>query len=808
MSSNARKNAVHKLILDMFLFLTTSAALLLAVQSTKADSVSHIGTNQRLLVICVKYTDVATTRMPNAAGWVTLLTSETNTFYNRATFNQTNFTFSTTSGGPSDGWHSLGYAGADYGFFKTGQDAINLADPFVDFSQFNRVLVMTNWQGFGGQGGGPWGWAVNEGVEYTENGVGKRLMTMAIVNEWVANGGFGNPFDDAGSVAAHELGHELGAPTHYADVRFFPGLSRDVITPWDIMGLSPTLNHFIGWAKTERTWIPAGARIQTIGPPVGSDIDTTITLRPLETSTGSAQIIRIPFTPTAAGTPFSGYMIENRRRINGDERLPSDGVMVTLVDENPNTILKVMVLEDPGSPGDVNQAPLEVGDVFSDPSRNLTVTVVSQSGDNFNVRVQYRLPPTARPDPMIIPWGAPPWETADIWIDSEKNGFGTYRYTDGGGQPTGNGDDAWVNRSNRVMVRVRNIGPGIATNVRVQVFVNSPPGMGDAGPNWDYLGTIIIPSISAGSVAQDFVNWTPTVGAHTCIKAVIENIAGELSTSNNVAQENVSAFDTSMGSPFKPVGLTIDVFNPFAFKTPIRFHVRDVPKGWGVIVEPMEIILPPNGQGRVHFEVFPSGMPGGKVYPELRKYQDQYRPGFIGQPRIEAQVPYADTYIPIGGVDVWTHLTNPTKLTCEVAGRKTEPRPVIEPPKLTQPPGLMALPQLKVLPPKTSKQESDLRAILEFGTLVPRTLPAPNVPGGQALVWNGQLTPALASATIAVEFTDGKTREVIITKTDSKGRYQVRFAPPNPGRWSVQAFFGGDLVHESADSNPCPARVG
>jgi len=43
-------------------------------------------------VICVKYTDAATTRLANCSDWVTLL-------YNRATFSQTNFQFETISGG-------------------------------------------------------------------------------------------------------------------------------------------------------------------------------------------------------------------------------------------------------------------------------------------------------------------------------------------------------------------------------------------------------------------------------------------------------------------------------------------------------------------------------------------------------------------------------------------------------------------------------------------------------------------------------------------------------------------------------------
>ena len=51
-----------------------------------AAPVSPVGVNQRTLVICVKYSDAATTRLTNCSDWVALLGSETNQFYNRATF--------------------------------------------------------------------------------------------------------------------------------------------------------------------------------------------------------------------------------------------------------------------------------------------------------------------------------------------------------------------------------------------------------------------------------------------------------------------------------------------------------------------------------------------------------------------------------------------------------------------------------------------------------------------------------------------------------------------------------------------------
>jgi M6 family metalloprotease-like protein len=623
---------------------------------------SVIGTNQKILVICVKWSDVTTTRMASR-DWINLLTSQVNTFYNQASFNKTNFTFElppSQPGGPADGWFSLGYAVSNYNYHRTGQDAINLVDPFVDFAQYNGVLLITNNSGFGGQtNSGDW-WKTTRGSEqvFIENGsaVPKRQMGLSMINEWHPHD-YGMSYDEAAAVAVHEIGHQLDLQTHYADLRWSPSMNRDSITRWDVMGLSPYQQHFLGWAKADRQWFEAG-RIRTVGPPVGSNIDITISLAPQEQDINAVQLIKIPILTS----PFIGYVIENRQRINGDEGLPSAGVLVSLVDENPMVVygLKDIVMDNEPSPGQLlDGAALGVAGSFFDSERNININVVSMMSNNYNVRIQYPLPPPSRPNLMITPWGAPPYSTPDIWLDNERNGWNVYRYTDGAGNPTGQGDDAWVNHDNRVYVRVHNLGPGLATDVRVQVYVNSPPGMGDAGPDWVNIGTILFPTIAAGLAVQDFVLWRPTVTAHTCIRAEIEQVPGEVGTANHRAQENVAMFDTASGSPWKPVSLKMRVYNPHKKnETPVSFNTRDIPKGWAVEINPTELMLPAGGYGWVEFGIYPSGSPG-----DAGSERGQYEPGFLGRPKIEAFVPYADTFIPIGGIDVWAHLVEVTELT-------------------------------------------------------------------------------------------------------------------------------------------------
>lgn len=786
-----------------------------------------VGTNQRTLVICVRFTNALTTRMTDCSDWVTLLNNETNTFYNRATFNQTNFQFETVSGAgaPANGWFDLSYDNTGYGFYTTGQDAIDLADPYADFAHYDRVLVITSWPDFGGQGGGPWWWSVDEGVEATVTpaigggAVPSRQMTLSIVNEWAAST-FGNPFDEAGSVVGHELGHQLAAPTHYGTLFLPGGAARGTITPWGIMGLSPTYNHFLGFAKVDRGWIPAGPRIRSLDPlSTSTGYDVTVTLRPLEQTTTGAQVIRIPFDGSAS---FIGYMVENRRQVNGDERLPSQGVLLSAIDHSGNAAIHAFVLEDPSEPLDLDQAPLEVGETFTDTARDLSVEVLSQNGDDYDVRVRYS-PPATTFDPAITPWGAPPWETPDIWVDSERNMFGTYLYTDGSGDPVGNGDDAWVDHVNRVYVRVHNLGTGAASNVRVQIYSNSPPGMGDAGPNWAYLGTVLLPSVPAGGDASGFVNWKPTVGAHTCIKAVIVDTPGELLTTNNLAQENVTHFYSGPGSPYQAVHLEATVYNPYDQEVPVRLHVRDVPYGWAVETDPPQMLIAAHGKHPVHVAVYPSGLPprnadGSPVAPpgstspdcpprvdwDPERLRATSHIGFLGKPKVEAQVPFYDTFIPIGGIEVWTRLADRMELTCRIAGKQAPAA------RRTFPggPAVGLFPEVEKGPaPQGAALQGPLdpTSLQEMSAIVLEPAPVPWSANGTARV-EGQLTPAVADAVIAVEVRQGGTSEVRFTRTDAQGRYSLALDGLR-GRAEVQTFFDGDPVHAAAESGFCAVEA-
>jgi M6 family metalloprotease-like protein len=664
---------------------------------SSAERQSAVGLNQRVLVLCGKLNDVSATRK-TAAQWVTTLTDEVNPFYLMATYGKTSFTFETVggAGAPADGWFTLPWTGATWpGTTAAVREAIRLADPYVNMARYNRVFLIVNSDGFGGQCTGYQWMPVNEGRETIQRIDGTdynvRLMSTAAANEWQPHSYWAaGTRDEAASVIAHELGHELEIPIHYSDIRWSPNSSRDSVSPWDVMGLSPTFNNITCWAKEQREWLSA-ADITPVGPPTTAALDRTLTLQPIHATSGRRGI-KVPFS---SSSPFNGYYLEYRKNVDlATTReywgsILNEGVLVSLVNERPEVEFgnKSIVMYNPAHDGDLYQATLRPGESFTDAARNITITCVSIGG-TASVRVQYGLPPTDF-DPAITPWNAPPYETADIWVDSEQNGWGNYRYTDPAtGRPIGNGDPAWVRhmpddswKVNRVYVRVRNYGLDTASNVQVNVYVNDPPGLGDRGANWALLGTINIPTLAGGANSTNYVNWAPQVDRHTCLRAVIVPYAGERTGANNVAQENVSNFETTASSPYKPMTLKMRVQNPTYVDMPVELQISGIPKFWKWEITPATgFSLPSQTDKEVTLTVYP---PNPAVRPE-------YAQGQIFRIGITSLMLHGDAFYPVGGVEMWTHLvykaaieltsvTSPAPNTILVKGKLYSLQPTVGP---------------------------------------------------------------------------------------------------------------------------------
>ena len=136
-----------------------------------------------------------------------------------------------------------------------------------------------------------------------------------------------------------------------------------------------------------------------------------------------------------------------------------------------------------------------------------TRLVPATNPKEYEVTVTLKAEP--QPDLKITPWGAPPWKSEDIWVDSSREGGGWDNPATA--EPKeGNGERAWVDNVNRVFARVYNIGDGDAVGVVVRFRVNTPGGMGDSGQFVD-LVTPAAQDIPGGEWRNFYAEWTPDV---------------------------------------------------------------------------------------------------------------------------------------------------------------------------------------------------------------------------------------------------------------------------------------------------------
>ncbi|MCP4375285.1 MAG: hypothetical protein GY794_03785 [bacterium] len=332
------------------------------------------------------------------------------------------------------------------------------------------------------------------------------------------------------------------------------------------------------------------------------------------------------------------YFIEVRQRPDltspapavFDENIPlpmgggtDGGVVVTKaisgeLNNNHQTRL-ITLLQDP-------DRVLITGEVVDDPLRTIVITVVD---DNLQarprvcrVRVEWAQNIADNPDGdfdlNIRPWG-PGWETEDIWID--RMPYGSYDFTDASGDPTGNGDEPRPLEINRFYARVRNEGDEPANDVKVTHYAISPPGVGDNG-SWSPLSTYTIGAIPGGGVSENFVNWVPLVGEHTCLKVAISQQLGEVTGANNQAQENVFNFQPAASSIAEPVVLTVAVRNPLKERALLTIALENVPRGYFVYFPHRWLWLDPLGEKKLDLLIIPLFDPAKPYLPD-QYYESQ-----------------------------------------------------------------------------------------------------------------------------------------------------------------------------------------
>ncbi len=544
------------------------------------------------------------------------------------------------------------------------------------------------------------------------------------INFGIENGGYTYEYQMVGgvqidydgtshTVIAHELGHNLGFYDLYNNSNdYLPSFLY--ANNWDVMDAAGDLPHTSMWHKEiiARWLSDTGAAVASFPEPPAMGVETRrYVVTPIEFSDAEYDnnLAGVPADRTLVKTirlplglgPVSEHhylLVENRQTgALFSQNLPQKvgapargGIYITDAITPASWIGNLMNPSSRNVLHPLSDAPLASGDASpvldASPSNDINFLGTFPAYDGLTVDVVGSLPGPGtlsnRPsflvnvsreqknflDLAIKPWGAPPWESDDIWIE----------HADGSLSPTpllGNGEPArWSatynpaanggNPLNWIRVNVRNQGNVDATNVRVRVKINTPGGMGDTG-TWVTQPTSDPQNIPAGQSRIFNIPWTPRVNSHTCIEAEViswESLLGDRDPWNQRTQENVNSFHPTSSSPWTPVPIEFDVASNRTHDVDVYLMPQDLPPGYIVDLDQDFIRIPAKGKVRITgtLRLDDAVIPTPSSSSSSPSFtHDRRRPVKPGMFHITGFIVGDEWQLPLGGV---TYLVFPARL--------------------------------------------------------------------------------------------------------------------------------------------------
>jgi hypothetical protein len=480
------------------------------------------------------------------------------------------------------------------------------------------------------------------------------------VNVGIENGGYTYQYQTIANIQilyantvpttiAHEVGHNLGFWDLYNNSNDYLPAYR-FPNNWDVMNTQTFFPHTGLWHKhfVDNWLTPAGAVVDSFPePPVSATETRHYAITPLEIAPADydnllaglpAGVVKVKGVQLQLGMGPIGehhYLTIDNRQAGAtfSQQLPqklgaagrgglyiADSISPATMSQNllfASTRNAVHPLTDVPLVGDDVSPVLDNG---ASPDINLLSTFPAYDGIDVDVvgsvngpgafagrktlLVDVRRQQLNFLDLAITPWGAPPYETPDIWLEHADHPLSAAPLP-GNGEParwSATYDPAVNGPLNWVRVKVSNIGTVDATNVRIRVKVNQPGGMGDAG-TWVALPTSDAQDVPAGSSQIFRVGWTPQVNEHTCIQAEViswDSTLGDRDPFNQATQENINDFNPTSSSPWAPVPMAFDVSNRRS--TPIQVYVapQNLPPGYIVQLEKDYFTIPAKSKVRIN----------------------------------------------------------------------------------------------------------------------------------------------------------------------------------------------------------------
>jgi len=699
-----------------------------------------------------------------APEYITLLDAAINKYYQNASYGQMYFDFELLANPDSpNGWWDSPYTLAEINKSEMSfkQVAINIAYTELgeDLNNYERVLFISNMQWRGGQT-----CCVNTPTPYYafpghwwKDDLNSTVQTNTTIPMIVSEVAEGSTDQELITLTSHELGHEIGAPDQYFGSAVGMG-------PWDIMANDWDFNLFSTWTKLDRGWIDWTANTTRMPCLIGTCEITTV-LDPQEKKGNNALLI-----PVNSDSEFMGIMAECRMRINGDEGIPEEGVLVTLSNPYLNTAFSPTVSEVITNES-YRYSLLQPGEIYFNQVYDVRIINLSQPGDaTCTVKAERSVQLT--PDVYITQGSIlegevyDKYKSPDIWNDSSVNG--DYVYPDYEeintlpiinfdnnevDVPSGYGDPISTTENNFVMFLIHNGGNVIAKDFRVNVYLRQPLTVSIQTENCGVpagmmgvqsaiipklIGTTLVDELGPGQNFYGNRGYLTSSNAPLEIEVEIEPVDGELAVDNNIAYETYTHF---FGETNIADAMGVNVSDQC--KVGLPYLAMEVPaadgstcENWDLKIEPSSGFIEPGET--VNFNI--SGIPR----PEARA-------GETCNSHFSILMPLTGVYTPVESFGFEARVVDPASLTCSTPAESSAP--------------------------------------------------------GAPVSVTGQLDPGKAEP-VALAYTDpGGTRTLKNLQTLDNGQYQDEFIPALPGLWNVQAFWVGDSTHAPTESTVCRFNV-
>ena len=278
--------------------------------------------------------------------------------------------------------------------------AVTVADPQVDFSEYDIVYVVANREAR----------AISFSPTYLAWG-GQGLQADGTVIKWAVTFGY-DMWSWGPKVLAHETGHVFGMTDLYA----FSGDAHGHVGGWDLMGLiSGPAPGFLGWHRWKMGWIDA-SQVRCIQP----DEPTVVTVR----NSGPGPQIAVVRT-----SDRQAYVIESRRATGPDTDIVRTGALLYRVDSSvaggsgPIRVIDATPNSTPTRGHQLDDGAWQPGQVFIDQAADLRIEVISANSSADTLRIS-RI--DAPPPPMFtdVPAGSQ-FRTEIAWFAAAGISTGT-----------------------------------------------------------------------------------------------------------------------------------------------------------------------------------------------------------------------------------------------------------------------------------------------------------------------------------------------------------------------------------------------